>query len=88
MGGIQSEIANGISNVNISTSGGAVGVTAGTQHWAFGTDGTLTAPNDSQIVPAGNNFNIYTNGVNGAIQFFTDVTGNNHNWDFVGYGFS
>ena len=48
----------------------------------------ISAPNDSQIVPAGNNFNIYTNGVNGAVQFFTDVTGNNHNWAFDGYGYT
>lgn len=86
--GAGSSISNGISNVNIPTSGGAVEVTAGTQHWAFGTDGTLTAPNDSQIVPAGNNFNLYTYGVNGAVQFFTDVSGNNHNWAFDGYGYT
>jgi len=86
---IQSKIANGTSNVNIATSGGAVTVNAGSANaWTFGTDGTLTTTNSSQIVPAGNNFNLYTYGVNGAVQFFTDVSGNNHNWSFDGYGYT
>lgn len=88
--GISSSIiSNGTSNVSIATSGGPVSVKAGSANaWVFGTDAVLTAPNGSQIVPAGNNFNIYTNGVNGAVQFFTDVTGNNHNWAFDGYGYT
>jgi len=88
-GGVQSQIANGISNVNIATSGGNVTVKAGSAgNWTFGTDAVLSAPNGSQIVPAGNNFNIYTYGLNGAVQFFTDVSGNNHNWAFDGYGYT
>jgi len=82
-------IANGISSIDIATSGGNVTVKAGSaNNWIFGTDAVLSAPNGSQIVPAGNNFNIYTNDVSGAVQFFTDVTGNNHNWSFDGYGYT
>jgi len=88
-GGVQSQIANGTSNVNIATSGGNVTVKAGSAgNWTFGTDAVLSAPNGSQIVPAGNNFNIYTYGLNGTVQFFTDVSGNNHNWAFDGYGYT
>lgn len=79
-------LANGISNIDIATSSGPITLTASGHTWTVGTDSTLTAPNDSQILPAGNNFNIITNGTNGTVQFFTDYGGNNYTWAFDGYG--
>ena len=63
-GGGGSSISNGTSNVSIPVSNGNVEVTAGTQHWAFGTDGNLTLPNDANIATIGNvtQFNTCTNG--------------------------
>ena len=48
-------INNGTSNINIAVANGNISVTAaGTQQWIFGTDGTLTLPNDRGIKSATN----------------------------------
>ena len=77
-------IANGNSNFDIATLDGNVTITANsTSTWTFGTDGSLTAPNGSNIYPVSNNFNIFAPAA-GAVQFYTD--GGNFNWSLDGYG--
>jgi hypothetical protein len=76
-------LANGTSNINIATANGNVTLTSAGNTWTVGTDGALTAPNGSNIYPAGNNFNAFAPAA-GSMQFYSD--GGNFAWSLDGYG--
>jgi hypothetical protein len=55
----------------------------GIYSFAFRDDGSLIFPNNSNIYPAGNNFNVFTPPA-GSVQFYSD--GGNYSWSLDGYG--
>ena len=57
--GVQSSIANGISNVEIASANGNVTITANAVTYTFGIDSTLTLPGGSRIRPLGANLDIF-----------------------------
>ena len=57
--GVQSNIANGISNVEIASVNGNVTITANAETYTFGTNSTLTLPGGSQLSPLGANLDIF-----------------------------
>ena len=57
--GVQSSIANGISNVEIASANGNATITANAATYTFGTNSTLTLPGGSQLSPLGANLDIF-----------------------------
>ena len=81
--GIEFTVGN---NAFLSTDGSFqldTNVANGVYSFVFKDDGSLIFPNNSNIYPAGNNFNVYAPAT-GAVQFYTD--GGNFNWSLDGYG--
>jgi hypothetical protein len=97
--GVQSSIANGISNVEIASANGNVTITANAETYTFGTDSTLTLPGGSRLRPLGANLDIFAGtgsyvqlinsnesssiGVSGAGCYITTAGGT---WDFDNAG--
>ncbi len=81
--GIEFTVGN---NAFLSTDGSFqldTNIANGVYSFVFKDDGSLIFPNNSNIYPAGNNFNVYAPAT-GAVQFYTD--GGNFNWSLDGYG--
>ena len=77
-GGIQTEIANGTSSVNIAIEDGNVYATAGSSVWTLSTDGNLVLPLDGDIVDSlGNSvLSVASELVNGDYSVTLDADGN------------